>query len=257
MKKFLINHLISLYCFLNIILVLVIATVYSLDEVPQQWAPTFFAICIVYLIKGRIGVKELLSKMVFNKAYFKWNILAFIIPFVICGISFLIVSFIEHQELVFPTLHHSLGIYCLYLLLIILGSIGEEIGWRGFMLPLLLKKHSYLVSSVLIGVFWGIWHLRFQVGIFVFFIYIILTIELSIIMSWLHQKTHGNIVSAIIIHSSLNLFALLLFEEIVVNISQNIELIKILYLCFVGLFCPLCIYIIIAMKEKYAKLEDY
>lgn len=249
MKKFIANHLISLYSLLNICLVLAITVIYSLDEVPQQWTPAFFAIWMTYLINGKIGLKKLLYKMAFNKTDIKWYILAFTIPFVVCGISFLIISFIKHQGFLFPTLHHSLGMYSLYLLLIILGSIGEEIGWRGFMLPILLRKHSYLISSVLIGVFWGIWHLRFQAGIFVFFIYILLTTELSIIISWLYLKTKGNIVAAIIIHSSFNLCALLLFEEIVINISQNIKLIEMLYLSLVGLFMPFCIYIVIKMRK--------
>lgn len=250
MKKILIKHSVYLYCILNISLVLMIAIIYSLDEVPQQWAPAFVAIGVVFLIKGRVGLKELLSHVAFRKAHLKWNILALILPLVICGVVFLIISFIKYQELVSPTLNHSLRIYFLYLFLIILGSIGEEIGWRGFMLPMLLKKHSYLKSSVLIGIFWGVWHLRFQAGISVFFIYILLTIELSIIISWLYQKTNGNIMSAIIIHSSFNLCALLLFEEIVVNISQNSELIEILYLSLVGLFLPLCIYIVILMNRN-------
>lgn len=249
MKKFIANHLISLYSLLNICLVLVITVIYSLDEVPQQWAPAFFAICLTYLANGRIGIKELLSKLALKKVDLRWNILAFIIPFVICVISFLIISFIKHHRLICPTLDHFFGIPLLYFLLIVLGSIEEEIGWRGFMLPLLLRKHSYLISSILIGIFWGVWHLRFQAGILVFLIYILLTTELSIIISWLYLKTKGNIVATIIIHSSFNLCALLLFEEIVINISQNIKLIEMLYLSLVGLFMPFCIYIVIKMRK--------
>lgn len=257
MKQFLLRHLIALYCILNIILTLLIVILYSLDEVPQQWTPAIIVISIAYLLKGNVGLKKLFFKMAFRKTYIKWYILAFIIPLVICGASFSILSLIRYQEIVFPTFNHSLDSYLLFLFFIVLGSIGEEIGWRGFLLPLLLRKHSYLVSSILIGVFWGAWHLQFQAGVSVFFVYILLTIEMSIVISWLCKMTNGNIISAIIMHSSFNLCALLLFEEIVVNISQNSELIETLYVSLVGLFLPLCIYTAIQMRKDVNSKKNH
>lgn len=41
---------------------------------------------------------------------------------------------------------------------LILGPLGEEIGWRGFVLNELQKKHSPLMSALLIGIVWGFWH---------------------------------------------------------------------------------------------------
>lgn len=36
--------------------------------------------------------------------------------------------------------------------------LGEELGWRGYLLPNLCKKYSPLTSTLLTGVIWGIWH---------------------------------------------------------------------------------------------------
>ncbi|MEG2789643.1 MAG: type II CAAX endopeptidase family protein [Romboutsia sp.] len=41
----------------------------------------------------------------------------------------------------------------------ILGGGLEEIGWRGFLLPKLLNKYSYIKSSLIIGIIWSLWHL--------------------------------------------------------------------------------------------------
>ena len=39
-----------------------------------------------------------------------------------------------------------------------IACLGEELGWRGFLLPTLNEKYSYLKSTIKSGVIWGIWH---------------------------------------------------------------------------------------------------
>lgn len=36
--------------------------------------------------------------------------------------------------------------------------LGEEIGWRGYLLPNLCKKYTPIISTLITGVIWGIWH---------------------------------------------------------------------------------------------------
>lgn len=41
----------------------------------------------------------------------------------------------------------------------LITNLGEEIGWRGYALPKLLAQRSALVSSLVIGILWGMVHL--------------------------------------------------------------------------------------------------
>lgn len=41
---------------------------------------------------------------------------------------------------------------------LISGPMGEEIGWRGFLLNEFQKKHSPLKSAIIVGVIWSFWH---------------------------------------------------------------------------------------------------
>ena len=60
----------------------------------------------------------------------------------------------------YPTVDFKLAgmVILFYLYSIIFGGLSEEPGWRGFALPRLQAKFSPLVSSLILGVFWAVWH---------------------------------------------------------------------------------------------------
>lgn len=41
----------------------------------------------------------------------------------------------------------------------IIPTLGEELGWRGYLLPKLRELHSDRIALVITGVIWGVWHL--------------------------------------------------------------------------------------------------
>ncbi len=43
-------------------------------------------------------------------------------------------------------------------LLTCLPVLGEEIGWTGFLTPKLLKIYSVPITSLIVGLFWAVWH---------------------------------------------------------------------------------------------------
>ena len=46
----------------------------------------------------------------------------------------------------------------LYLIFVVM-QFGEEFGWRGYALPRLLRKRSALISSLVVGSLWAVWHI--------------------------------------------------------------------------------------------------
>lgn len=47
----------------------------------------------------------------------------------------------------------------LVLMNVIMGPLGEELGWRGFLLPRLVPSLGLLGAALAVGVVWALWHL--------------------------------------------------------------------------------------------------
>jgi uncharacterized protein len=89
--------------------------------------------------------------------------------------------------------------------------VGEELGWRGYALPQLLERWSPLTSSLILGLLWGLWHLPTflvpgtpQYGL-PLSAFILLTVEYSILLTWLYLHTKGSVLLATLCHGAINL----------------------------------------------------
>jgi membrane protease YdiL (CAAX protease family) len=76
---------------------------------------------------------------------------------------------------------------------------GEELGWRGYALPLLAARLGLGRASLLLGIVWGIWHLPlfFVPGIDnygqSFVIFALQVTAISVPMAWLYARTSGSL----------------------------------------------------------------
>ena len=96
----------------------------------------------------------------------------------------------------------------LFTLLVV--AVGEEAGWRGWMLPALQRRMSPLSSTIVIGVVWGLWHYPLFVnGQFpgepqLVFAKVGVCVMLGILFTWLYNRSGGNLLLAVLLHTSLN-----------------------------------------------------
>lgn len=107
------------------------------------------------------------------------------------GVEFLGLGGINPLDLVFATLAG-----CLL-------AIGEEIGWRGMLLPLLRQRHGYFSANLLLAVIWAVFHLPIIIlggalysnpGIPLWANVLFFTIAVfgfSFYVGWLWEKSHG------------------------------------------------------------------
>lgn len=97
------------------------------------------------------------------------------------------------------------------LLIWLLGAYPEEFGWRGYAQERMEKKFSPLVTSLILGALWGVWHLplHFIDSTTQFVIpvteYIAQTIVLTVLYTWLYHRTKGNVAIAAAFHAMGNI----------------------------------------------------
>jgi len=92
--------------------------------------------------------------------------------------------------------------------LIILGPLSEELGWRGYALDRLQARWNALVSSLILGSIWGLWHLLlwFIVGTLQheggrpFLAFLVGTTATSVLYTWGYNNNGRSIWSAVFLH---------------------------------------------------------
>ena len=71
-------------------------------------------------------------------------------------------------------------------------GVGEELGWRGWLLPTLSAGRSLLAATALTGAIWAVWHLPiFFYGLSTALSFTVLVASLSVVLSWLWHRTGG------------------------------------------------------------------
>ena len=110
------------------------------------------------------------------------------------------------------------------------SALGEEIGWRGFLVPELAKQMSFTKLSLLTGLIWAVWHSPillfadynsgtnrwYALGCFT-----VMVVSISFIMGWLTLKS-GSLWPAALFHASHNLFVQGIFDELMRNTGRTL-----------------------------------
>lgn len=93
----------------------------------------------------------------------------------------------------------------------VIAPIGEEFGWRGYALPRLQRWFSPLVTGVLLGLLWALWHLPM---VFVpgttqhdtpFPVFATMIVGASLLFVWVAAHTGGSVLAALLLHGAANL----------------------------------------------------
>lgn len=93
-------------------------------------------------------------------------------------------------------------------------ALFEENGWRGFALPLLLRRFNPLIASIVLGLMWAFWHIPVKFDLvltygfsnffLMFSVLIIKFVLLTIIMTYFWNQLGQTTIIAIVMHGLSN-----------------------------------------------------
>jgi len=192
----------------------ILAIVIALILIMFCGGPTLSSITLTGILGGKSGLRQLIRSAFNQDVDARWFITALFLPAAVVWLPIMAINALLGGP-VPPIFNPPGGVLSWWELVLLLYGVfialawTEEIGWRGFALPRLQADRSALSSSIILGVIWGIWHLPdrlssqdFSCSYFVLFV--IWTIALSILFTWLYNNTKGNLRISIIFHAAIN-----------------------------------------------------
>jgi membrane protease YdiL (CAAX protease family) len=151
-----------------------------------------------------------LKTLLFEKAKIKWYLFALFFYPILYVSSFLIGKIIGYEttENLFD---FKITFIASFLMILFIAGGTEEFGWRGFLQKELQKKYNPLLTALVICFFWALWHLPLHFngaysteGFSDFWPRFIITFQLSILFTWLYNKSGYSILAVMILHSMNN-----------------------------------------------------
>jgi len=192
-----------------------------------MWCPGISAIITSVILKRKV------SLLGWQWGETRFQVWSYLIPLLYALLAYLIIwlagfgkfyngEFVEKFSLAFgfDKLNDELAIILYCILMGIYGlpasmasALGEEIGWRGFLVPELYKSLSYTKTSIITGIIWAVWH--YPILIFADYntgtpawyglsCFTVMVISISFVFTWFRIRS-GSLWTAVLLHASHNL----------------------------------------------------
>jgi uncharacterized protein len=175
------------------------------------------AACLIVtaITRGANGTKALLRRFLLWRVGAKWYAVVLLVPVAIYMAAMLLHAILSGAPPDFDdTLSRSIfgnsapiWLFIVPFFLVDALTNGEELAWRGFVLPRYQARSSALVSSLIVGVIWGLWHLLPKVapeGAWAVAYAIHHNVALAVLFTWVYNSTRGSLLLATLFHAAFN-----------------------------------------------------
>jgi uncharacterized protein len=172
------------------------------------WSPTLIVLALSFSFEGTSGVRNLVGLLFrgFSKNSL-WYLIGILVPVAAVASAIVIARHLHSGAAFLPLAALPLT----FGLQVFTGAMGEELGWRGFLLSHLERRLSPRVAALVMAITWALWHIP------AFFFpgmsqqhmppiaFLLMVAEFGIFLALLFNRTGGHLVSTMLAHFSLNM----------------------------------------------------
>ena len=191
--------------------------------------PSAAGLLLTGLVDGRVGLRELLSRLLRWRVGARWYAAALLTAPILAAAVLFALSI---RSPIFTTD----AMASLVLASVVAGLIGgffEELGWTGFAVPRMRPRYGILATGLVVGVLWGAWHLlqTLWVGgtysgglplvlflILYFFSGVAQLTAYRVLMVWVYDRT-GSLLVAMLMHTSLIVGTIFIFTPLASGVA--------------------------------------
>ena len=181
-----------------------------LKAILSDFGPALAAIIVAAFYQGSAGLKQLWLTVARWRVSWWLYVLASLGPMIaaslVVSIGVMTGSLKRNPEPI--SIAHFVLVF--FAMAVLDGPLGEEVGWRGLLLPQLLRKMRPIPASLAVGCVWWLWHVPLYLangristtGDWINFL--MDTLALSTIFTWFFLRSGCSTLLTIILHNASN-----------------------------------------------------
>ncbi len=190
------------------------------SHLPGLLGPLAGALTATWLADGRTGLADLAKRMIRWRAP-AWRFLLVVLsPFLLLAVAWPLAAAVQGGWPDLGGLQRmdgwpDAGWLGLFALMVLVVGFGEETGWRGFAIHRLEPRHGPLVATLVVTLFWALWHAP------VFFFvenfrelgpgatvgWVVGLVAGSAVLTWIYLYTSRSVLAVAVWHGAFNMAA--------------------------------------------------
>lgn len=181
------------------------------------------------------GVSALVTRLIFQHnvrgegwswAPTRYELIGYALPIAYATVAYGAVWLFDFGRVDLGRFHSpALRFVTLGLVINLAFALGEELGWRGFLVPKLAEKLTFTRTALVSGIIWSAWHVPLIIfadynggtpAAYSIACFVVMVVGISFPMAWLRLRS-GSLWPAALLHASHNLFIQGFFDTVTVD----------------------------------------
>lgn len=174
--------------------------------------PAVSALILTRLTGGRNAMRNLWARLFLWRVDGKWWLAAVAGQPALLVLAAVISNLVSDSK-VTPEPLVSASAFIVNVIMLLIATLGEEIGWRGVALPALQAGSSAFKSSLILGLLWATWHIPFwllldtfdQFGIGYIGLNFLFVLPFTFYITWFFNHSHQSLLLPVMLHVTFNI----------------------------------------------------